>query len=227
MRIVFYISGHGFGHASRDIELIGAILTRRPDARITVRTTAPRWLFDLYADERVDVQAVEADTGVVQIDSLRLDEEATARAAASFYAEFDRRVAEETEVLRQAGATLVLGDIPPLAFAAAACADVPGIAIGNFTWDWIYAAYPAFERLAPDVLPMIREAYATSTLALRLPLHGGFDAMAASHATSHSSRAGPSAPGTRFVACWACPTTVRRCSSRSAGMAPIFRWIGS
>ena len=34
MHIVYYISGHGFGHASRSIELIKAIAAARPDARI-------------------------------------------------------------------------------------------------------------------------------------------------------------------------------------------------
>ena len=31
--IVFYISGHGFGHASRSIEVINAILAKRPETR--------------------------------------------------------------------------------------------------------------------------------------------------------------------------------------------------
>ena len=44
--IAFYISGHGFGHASREIEIINALFARRPDLRILVRTDAPRWLFD-------------------------------------------------------------------------------------------------------------------------------------------------------------------------------------
>jgi hypothetical protein len=179
MLMVFHISGHGLGHASRDIELINAIMSRRPDARIVVRTSAQRWLFDLTAPPTVQLQALEADSGVVQIDSLRLDEEATAIAAARFYRDFDRRVQEEADRLRQMRADIVLGDIPPLAFAAAARAGLPAIAIGNFTWDWIYGTYPAFERLAPDVLPAIRRAYAQTTLALRLPLHGGFEPMAA------------------------------------------------
>jgi len=157
---------------------MGVILAQRPDARVTVRTTAPAWLFALSADPRVEVQAFAADTGMVQVDSLRLDEEGTAREAARFYADFGRRVAEEAAYLRQLDATIVVGDIPPLAFAAAARAGVPSVAVGNFTWDWIYAAYPAFERQAPGVLDTIRQAYASATLALRLPLHGGFEPMA-------------------------------------------------
>ena len=66
-----------------------------------------------------------------------------------------------------------------LAFAAANDAAIPSVALGNFTWDWIYSAYPAFSWSAPDVIPIIRDAYAHATVALRLPFHGGFDAMAA------------------------------------------------
>ena len=179
MRIVFYVSGHGFGHASRDVELIRAICARRPDARIIVRTSVPRWLFASVAGAAVEVQALETDTGLVQLDSLRVDEEETARQAARFFADFDHRVAIEAELIRGVRADLVVGDIPPLACAAAARAGVPSVAMANFTWDWIYSIYAAFDRLAPDVIPAIRRAYATSTRALRLPLHGGFEPMAA------------------------------------------------
>jgi UDP:flavonoid glycosyltransferase YjiC (YdhE family) len=178
MLIVFYISGHGFGHASRQIELIREICAQRPDARVIVRTSVPRWLFAPVATAAVEVQALETDTGVVQLDSLSLDEEQTARNAARFFADFDRRVAVEAELIRGVRADLVVGDIPPLACAAAERAGVHSLAIGNFTWDWIYGAYPAFDRIAPDVIPAIRRAYATTTRALRLPLHGGFEPMA-------------------------------------------------
>jgi L-arabinokinase len=180
MQIVFYTSGHGFGHASRDAELIRALLARRPDARIVVRSAiAARWFADVIATSGVELQAADVDTGLVQIDSLRFDEEETARQAARFYADFDARIDREAAVIRSLGANLVIGDIPPLAFAAAARASVTSVAVANFTWDWIYSIYPAFDHLAPDVLPTIRRAYAATTHALRLPLNGGFEPMAA------------------------------------------------
>jgi hypothetical protein len=179
MLIVFYISGHGFGHASRDIELMRTLLARRPDIHIIVRAAvAARWFTDVTAGYGVERRPGEVDTGIVQIDSLRFDEEATARQAARFYADFEHRVDREAAEIRSAGADLVVGDIPPLAFAAAARAGVPSVAVSNFTWDWIYGNYPAFERLAPEVLPAIRRAYATATHALRLPMYGGFETMA-------------------------------------------------
>ena len=177
MAIAFYISGHGFGHASRDIELIRAILRRRPDVDVTIRTSAPRWLFD-GLPESVDVETVTVDTGMAQIDSLTIDEDETARQAAAFYGDFDRRVAIEADALRRLRADVVVADVPPLAVAAAAAACVPSIAVGNFTWDWIYGVYDSFPRLAPEAIGVIRRAYAQATLALRLPLHGGFEPMA-------------------------------------------------
>ena len=44
--VAFYISGHGFGHASRQIEVINAFGVLRPDVRIVVRTSASAWLFE-------------------------------------------------------------------------------------------------------------------------------------------------------------------------------------
>jgi UDP:flavonoid glycosyltransferase YjiC (YdhE family) len=179
VRIGFYISGHGFGHAARDIEVIHALTARRSDLQVIVRTSVTPALFTAIAGERVELQPLETDSGLTQIDSLHIDEEDSARQAARFYATFDRRVDDEAAALRAAAIDLVVGDVPPLAFAAAARARIPSLAVANFTWDWIYSVYPAFDRIAPEVQPTIRAAYAQTTRALRLPLHGGFEPMAA------------------------------------------------
>ena len=172
--IVFYVSGHGFGHASRTIEVINAILAKRPETRIGVRTAAPRWLFDLTVKGKVTFSTLETDSGVVQVDALTLDEADSIRRAWSFHSDLVTRAASETRSLRELGATLIVGDIPPLAFAVGAAAGIPSIALGNFTWDWIYADYPRV-RLAPSLLPAIRGAYAKASMTLRLPMAGGFD----------------------------------------------------
>lgn len=172
--IVFYVSGHGFGHASRVVEVINAMLARRPDTRIGVRTAAPRWLFDLTVKGKIAFSTLETDTGVVQSDALSLDEADTIRRASAFHSDLVTRAASETRVLRELGAGLIVGDVPPLAFAVGAAAGVSSIALGNFTWDWIYSDYPRV-RLAPSLLPTIRGAYAKASMALRLPMSAGFE----------------------------------------------------
>lgn len=177
--LVFYVSGHGFGHASRDIQVINAVRRQAPDLRIVVRSRVARWFFDLSMLAGVEHHTADTDSGMVQVDGLTLDEDESARRAEWFYGTFGRRVRAEAAALADLRASVVVGDIPPLAFAAAAEGGVPSVALGNFTWDWIYEAYPQFESLAPGVVSLIREAYAKATLALRLPFSGGFDPMRA------------------------------------------------
>lgn len=173
MTVAFYISGHGFGHASRSIAVVNALLDRRPDLRVVIRSEVAPWLVQRTARPGVTLQVVACDTGVVQADSLHLDEAATLTRARGFMATFSERVEAEAAWLRQAGASVVVADIPPLGIAAARAAGVPGIALGNFTWDWIYSGYSGSE----DVVEMIGNAYRQTTLALRLPMWGGFATM--------------------------------------------------
>ena len=171
--IVFYISGHGFGHASRTIELISAVVDRHPGLRIIVRSQVAAWLFARTAPQGVELSPVEADTGVVQIDSLRLDAAATITRAADFMRTFDARVKAEVSFLDSVGARLVIADLPPLGIAAAHAAGLPAIAYGNFTWDWIYEHYDGGSELARQ----IGAIYSRTAFALRLPMWGGFETM--------------------------------------------------
>lgn len=171
--VVFYISGHGFGHASRSIEVINALIDRRRDLRVVARSQVARWLFQRTAHPSVELSRVQTDTGVVQIDSLRLDARETIHRAREFMAFFDQRVDAEVKFLQAHDVSLVMADLPPLGIAAAHAAGLPAIAFGNFTWDWIYAGYHGGD----DVARAIGDVYAHTTLALRLPMHGGFQTM--------------------------------------------------
>jgi L-arabinokinase len=171
--IAFYISGHGFGHASRSIEVINALVDRQPGLRVIIRSEVAPWLVSRTARPGVQLVPVQCDTGVVQADSLNLAEPATLTRARAFMSGFSERVATEAAWLRQAGTSLVVADIPALGIAAAHTAGVPGIALGNFTWDWIYAGYDG----SADLVDMIGDVYRRTTLALRLPMWGGFATM--------------------------------------------------
>lgn len=145
--------------------------------RMTLRTTVPEWFLRASITAPIDIVRGDVDTGMVQPDSLSIDEDETARQAARFYATFASRVSDEARLLDRLEPTLVAGDIPPLAFASAARVGLPSVAISNFTWDWIYSAYPQFEQLAPGVMDTIAGAQALAVEALRLPFAGGFATM--------------------------------------------------
>jgi hypothetical protein len=200
--VAFYISGHGFGHASRQIEIINAFARRRPDVGIFVRTAVARWLLDRTLAAPFELDDRPTDTGVVQIDSLRLDAEATIAAADDFHATLDARAAHEADLLRARDVRLVMADAPPLGCAAAARAGIPSVVVSNFTWDWIYAEYREYLAGAPELIPTIQAAYRLADAAWRLPMHGGFESFLA---------AGPAeAPSARARACLAEAPSARR-----------------
>ena len=175
-RIVFYVSGHGFGHTSRSIEVIHALLRARPEAQIVVKTSAPLPLFSSTLHGRCELVELQCDAGMAQIDSLNVDIAASIRQAVAFQRRLPALVTSEAAYLRRTGACATVGDIPPLAIAAAHAAGIPSIAIGNFTWDWIYEGYRTGE--AVKLAETIRQLYQDATAALRLPMSGGFTGLA-------------------------------------------------
>jgi len=166
-----FVSGHGYGHATRTAEVLRVLRQRAPGLEMTVCTSAPAALFDVVGG-RTSVRRVECDVGLVQKDALTIDESSTAAALTSFLAGWDGRVAGEARALRESGARLVVGDIPPLAFAAAAEAGIPSIALGNFSWDWIYRHLGQRHPLLLEAAEHAARAYAQAGLLLRLPFAG-------------------------------------------------------
>jgi len=174
MTVVFYVSGHGFGHASRQVEVINRLGTTT-GCRILIRSAVSEALLARTLRVPWSLAPAPCDTGIVQASSIRHDDEATVREALAFYRTFDARVASECAQLAGEDVRLIVGDIPPLAFPVAARLGVPSVAIANFTWDWIYEDHPGFLPDGRETIAAIRAAYRTTTLALELPMSGGFE----------------------------------------------------
>jgi hypothetical protein len=161
--VAMYVSGHGFGHAVRSAEVVAALL--KLETKVVIRTDAPDWLFPAQATY-VKAQR-PMDIGVAQHDGLELDIDQTRRRWRTFADDFELAAQCDAEQLRQHEVDFVVGDIPPLAFAAAARAGIRSAAMGNFGWDWIYGAWPDFQAAIQNV----QRGYAEADLLYRLPFH--------------------------------------------------------
>lgn len=133
-----------------------------------VRATAPRWFlqdlpFPVYHENR------PVDVGIVQKDSLEMNVGRTLEACRIFHQQIPKLIDDEISFIKRKKIHLILGDVPPLCFEIAWRASLPSVAIGNFTWDWIYRAYlsdfPAFLPLIDEMQSFYRKA----ALALSLP----------------------------------------------------------
>ena len=174
--VVFYISGHGFGHASREVEVMNALGARLGhDLRLIIRSAAGPSLLARTLNIPYELRPGVCDTGIVQRNSITHDDAATIAETDVFYRSFDARVDAEASALRADDVRVVVSDIAPLGLAVANRLGVPAIFIGNFTWDWIYEGHAGLAAAAPHVIDTIRRAHACATLTLRLPLSPSFD----------------------------------------------------
>lgn len=136
--IAVLLSGHGFGHLTRTANIL-EVLCRSCPVALLVITSAPSWLWPAPLRAHTKAWIDEpCDTGVVQVDDLSVDDAATRRAVDAWETGREAHLERIVRKLAQNDISLVVGDVPPLAFDVAETLAVPSIAIANFSWDWIY-----------------------------------------------------------------------------------------
>ena len=170
--IAYYITGHGFGHARRSVEVIRQLRTLRPDVSVFFRTTANAAIFQELGANDIHLEPVELDPGAIEKDLLNIEHSATAKAVRAAIARRDEVVARELPFLKQQKIQLILADIPFLAGDIAAAAGIPIIAITNFTWDWIYEPYFNDQQ---DLLREIEKSYSKIPTLFKIPFGGRTD----------------------------------------------------
>ena len=139
--IAYFVSPHGFGHATRAAAVMAAIQTLEPAAHFEIFTQAPEWLFQVSLSGSFTYHSLMSDIGLVQKSPLEEDLGATLQRLKAFLP-FDRELVKSlAEQVRDLGCQTLVCDIAPLGIAVAALAGIPSILIENFTWDWIYAGY--------------------------------------------------------------------------------------
>src|SRR2546421_2604189 len=167
--IAHYITGHGFGHARRSVEVVRQLRTLRPDLNVFFRTTANAGIFEELGKTNMHLERVELDPGAIEKDLFTIDHAATAEAVRSAIARRSQLIATEVPFLKQNEIRLILADIPFLAGDIAAVARIPIIGITNFTWDWIYEPYFGDN---PDLLREIEKSYSNIPTLLKIPFGG-------------------------------------------------------
>lgn len=174
--IVAYVSGHGWGHSTRSAEVLRALRLLEPSLPLRVVTAAPEVLYRDAIPGPFLYRSLVCDVGLAQRGALVIDRPGTLASLRDFEARRDALVAIEARWLTASGARLVLADIPPLAFEAAAEAGVPAVGLANFSWDWIYAHYAREEPAFAEPARRAADAYRKASLLLELPFAGDLSA---------------------------------------------------
>jgi hypothetical protein len=160
LTVVAYVSGHGFGHSAREVEILRRLPEEIP---LVVKSAAPEWFWRQEVTRPFDFVRDSYDVGCVQTSSLEVDISATLAAWQSIDAQNQSRFSKEVEDLKQRGARVVVTDVGPFPLVVAEELQIPGLCIANFTWADIYAEYIKEEPAFGPVVADLKAQYARAT----------------------------------------------------------------
>ena len=141
--MAFYISDHGFGHASRNIPIIRYILEVNTNIRVIIKTGEEQGKFikDLVGEfnGRVKYFFDNMDVGLIlKKGSLDIDKYKLQGKVEEYISSFNLRITRENKFLSYYNVNLIISDIVPWIFKSANKLNIPSILISNFTWVEIY-----------------------------------------------------------------------------------------
>lgn len=169
--IGFYISDHGFGHASRNIPIIRYILEAYKEIKIIVKTgeIQGKFMEVLLKDykDRIDFYYEAMDVGLVlKKDSLEIHKEELGKKVDDYISSFKERIEKEIIFIENNNIKFLVSDIVPWVFKAAQDSKVRSLLITNFTWVEIYR-----EHLSESLCKVYEDCYKLADKALFYELH--------------------------------------------------------
>lgn len=162
--IAFYISNHGFGHASRNIPIIRYILDATSNIKIYIKTDFPQgefiksFFYDEKYNDRIFFYFEKVDLGLIlkegsmEIDSKKLEKEVL-----KFIYSWKDKIERENKFLKHNNIDMIISDIVPWIFKVKEQLNIRSILISNFTWVDIYE-----EHLSKEICDKFLECYKLS-----------------------------------------------------------------
>jgi len=169
--LVVSISGHGFGHVAQTAPILNALHELRPEVRYTVRSAAP--LSHLRSRIRAPFThlASEGDIGMVMSSALHVRTADSRAAYVAFHTDWQTRVDNEADLLRELGADMVFSNVGYLPLAGAQRQGIVNAALCSLNWSDIYSHYCGAATTSPsidnEIARQIQSCYAQADAFLR------------------------------------------------------------
>ncbi|OZJ06226.1 hypothetical protein BZG36_00819 [Bifiguratus adelaidae] len=168
----FYVSGHGWGHATRACQLVSDLLALPAKHTVYMVSNASDFIFQNALKAGAIYRHSLIDAGVVQPLAYTVDREETIKHLVEFIERRPVTINKEVEWLKSVGADCVLCDAPFLPCAAASAAGLPSAIISNFTFDEVYRGLcegDELDNMIHEMLQTVIKDYKKADLLIRLP----------------------------------------------------------
>lgn len=163
LKLAFFISSHGFGHAARAAAVMENLKQLHPGIAFEIFTQVPAWFFEDTLGDGFAYHDYLADVGIVQRTPWDEDLPATFMAHAQRLPFPTEEINMLGEQIRHLGCQAVVCDIAPLGIAVAEQAGLPSFLIENFTWDWIFEGYLSEEPRLISIITYYRDWFARAS----------------------------------------------------------------
>lgn len=151
MRIAYFVSSHGFGHAARSCAVIDYLIQIDPKLHVDIYSETTREFFVSSLTGNIDYFSCKTDVGLLQLSPLLCDIEGSFQVIDKFLKFDSNHLQQLANHLKTRQIDLVICDISPLGLVVAEKSGIPSLLIENFTWDWIYedfvSGWPQYHQL--------------------------------------------------------------------------------
>jgi predicted glycosyltransferase len=162
-RILYYVTDHGRGHATRSIAIIRDLL--KEDFEIIIRNSN---VLDFIKKSLPEINIIPGITDVGPImkkDGISIDSEETKKNVGNWLEQINKASKLECDKISKYSPDLIISDISAMPFLVAENLSKPSIAISNFSW------YDVLDNILSNTqLSILKEAYDVADLLIQLPL---------------------------------------------------------
>jgi len=161
-RILYYITDHGKGHATRSIAVIREL--QKKGIEVIIRNSnVTEFLHKSLPDTSI-LPGITDMGPTIKSDGISIDEISTVNNVGKWIDKLNDTSEAECEIISKIQPQLIVSDISPMPILAAKKLQKNCIAISNFSW------YDVLKLLPQSKLEILEHAYDDANLAIQLPI---------------------------------------------------------
>lgn len=161
-KLIYYITDHGRGHATRSVAIIRKlqdfdfeIIIRNSNAIDFLHKSLPK----------IKIKSGLTDVGpIINPDGISINYEESISKISDWINKLDDISKEESKFLEKENPDLIISDVSPMPLIAANLKNIPSMIISNFSW------YDVLTFLPKELKIKLKEYYNFTNLAIQLPL---------------------------------------------------------
>lgn len=158
--LLLAVTAHGFGHLAQSAPVVHELRRRIPDLRVTLQSDVDEVFARRRLPPGIEHRPEATDVGLLMDGPLVTRWRDSLDAYIAFDADYERRLADETEILRRLAPDLVLADIPWLPLDAARGLGIPAVGLCSLSWNDVLAESPIGEEIPAALAGRMQAAYA-------------------------------------------------------------------